>query len=160
MGMKYNNQRYSKYKKSWINTSVIKYTLGISDKVKLEIKSLKDLDYKYRVNQLISYAVRNPKSDFITNYRLFSGVKFNRPEATHRRSEYDDEGYQVWSKDIDDNNRLIYRIYEYLKIILIVSISGHDLDKSKISTRLQSETDVESEENRFTRVYLKGQIVR
>jgi Txe/YoeB family toxin of Txe-Axe toxin-antitoxin module len=137
--MSYNSNRYYKYKHGWINTTTTKYSLAIDKEVKLEIKSLKDLEYKRRVNKLISYAVNNPKSDYMTNLDMYNITKYYRPEATHRRSEYDEESYQVWSKDIDEENRLMYKIYDHLKKVFIISIEGHDLDKSKQDTKLQSD---------------------
>ena len=137
----YNIKRYYNCLKSQKKDNN-KYRPEFSHMVKKQLKSIKRLvknsneDPKYiiRVEHLIGCAVRFPMADENRKINSFSFIGFDRPEATHRRSDYDNKtkGYEVWTKDIDHENRLIYGIYNKSKIIEFLSIKGHDLIEDKI----------------------------
>jgi Txe/YoeB family toxin of Txe-Axe toxin-antitoxin module len=153
----YNGGRYIRYLKDQ-KKNYKKYRPQLSpiadEELKSKKKSAENSKYVDRVNELISCAVRSPRADeFVdtrfksfkhvenANYKSYTLIEFDRPEATHRIEEYDDkDGNEAWSKDIDRENRLIYRIYDDLKIIHFISIEEHDLDEDKIATKLQSDT--------------------
>lgn len=126
------------------------------------------IKYRDRVKKLNELVQSNPQTDCISDkYRKtnshnpdsnriediydinkylnsFDYKDFNVPETTHRRSDYDDENgvYEGWSKDIDEKNRLIYRIDTIgIGKIQIISISGHDFDIKKHSAPFSSKID-------------------
>ena len=141
---KYLNSQ-EEYLKSHTRNSNIEYKPYLSPTVKKEKRKLeKGSDYSKRVDKLISLTVEYPRADEIKDpdINLFTYKGFDIPEATHRREKYDKKGeYEVWSKDIDKANRFIYRIYDGLKIIYVISIEEHDLNEAKKSTKLQSDID-------------------
>lgn len=120
------------------------------------LKNSNCLDYLKRAYDLIGCATHFPKADKILHSKLESsiyieGVKFKSftyngfdiPKATHplHKHHNEKEGYEVWSKDIYKENRLIYQVYDGTREIMFIKISGYDLDANQISTKLQSELD-------------------
>jgi Txe/YoeB family toxin of Txe-Axe toxin-antitoxin module len=138
----YNINRLEECLKSQVRDNNIKYKHDIPLAIKKKLKKLKKesrlnkyfSDYSNRVDKLIDLTLEYPRADKIKNPDInsFTYKGFDIPEATHRRSKYDDKekGYEVWSKDIDEESRLIYRIYDELKIIEFISIIGHDVEET------------------------------
>jgi mRNA-degrading endonuclease RelE of RelBE toxin-antitoxin system len=145
MKIKYNKKRLENFIPSKIDYS-IKYELIIPPEVLKRLQELKTEkpNYWYQVNKLISITRRSPKEDEIKNISP-PFIGFNRPEATHQRTGYDKlgEGREIWSKDIDQTNRLIYEIDDIREIITILSIEGHNLTQEKLSLKFFSEIDSE-----------------
>ena len=118
------------------------------DIIREDIKNSKEHpDYLKRVEGLINCALRYPRAD---DNKDFSSLidRFNIPEGTHPRTEYIDkkpneegqeDGIEIWSKDIDKNNRIMYRVYDRNKTIFFISIRGHNLTEAKKDTKLQSD---------------------
>jgi hypothetical protein len=132
---KYNIERYKNFLNLQDRNNYIQYIFYFSPEVEEELNLKKGSDYSDRVYKLIWSALNYPRADEIVDSTLesFTCVGFDIPEATHPRPEYDNKrgGYEVWSKDIDKENRLLYRIYDELEIIYFISIIGHDLDSNK-----------------------------
>jgi hypothetical protein len=131
---KHNISKIEKYLESQNRNYNIKYRPEFSPEIEEELYSKKGSDYSNQVHKLIKLTLHYPRADGIeySDLNFFTYKGFDRPEATHRRSKYDDKekGYEVWSKDIDEESRLIYRIYDELEVIEFISIIGHDLDSN------------------------------
>ena len=147
MKVRYNKKRLENFIPEEIDYS-IKYELIIPPKVLKRLRELKTENPNYwnQVNKLFSLAWRSPKEDEIKNINS-PFIGFNRPEATHQRTGYDnlEEGCEIWSKDIDKTNRLIYEIDDIRKIITILSIEGHNLTQEKLSLKFFSEIENNSD---------------
>ena len=144
----YNIKRYEKHLRGQKRNLNINYIPKSSPKVEKEKKRIKELIEKYRnssyeeftyysnyldrVKKLFKIIPKFPREDENKKFNSFSLDGFDIPEATHRRNDYDKyKNYEIWSKDIDRGNRLIYRIDEDLErhtgTILFLSIWEHDL---------------------------------
>ena len=109
---KYNKDRLINYLKHQDRNNYIRYTPYFSPKVDEELASRKGSDYSDRVYKLIWSTLDYPRADEIVDSTLesFTCIGFDIPEATHHLPKHDDkEGNEVWSKDIDEENRLLYR---------------------------------------------------
>jgi Txe/YoeB family toxin of Txe-Axe toxin-antitoxin module len=147
MKFKYNKKRLKDFLPGETDFS-IRYKLRIPPEVSERLKELETENPNYwnQINKLISLAVRSPKEDEIKNINP-PFIGFYRPEATHQRNGYDKlgEGREIWSKDIDQTNRLIYKIDDIRKIITILSIEGHNLTQEKLSLKFFSEIENNSD---------------
>ena len=129
-----------------------KYKLKLAKYIEDQLKPIKGSTYFKKVDSLLKSVIKNPKKDIDNDFKTgksneeidaskytFNG--FDRPEGTHCRHDYDDKikNCEIWSKDIDEVNRFMYKIYDGLDLIFVISIDEHDLDSSKLKTELKSD---------------------
>lgn len=144
----YSKERHKYYLKYQKENNNITYVPEFSINVENGKKSIKNLITKYknsdyekfvyytnyldRVKKLFDIIPKFPRRDKDRNFDSFTYKGFDVPEVTHRKTILGNKtkGYEIWSKDIDKENRLIYGICEINDkkgIILFLSILGHDL---------------------------------
>lgn len=131
---KYWYRRFNKYKGGFEKGFNAKdYTIDKS--IILEELQSKPVDYQAKVNRLIDMILDYPKVDPITELQpsTYSYTGFDVPQITHLvLKELNRDYFEVWSKDIDYDNRLGYIIWKFdletkkpKKVITVFNISEH-----------------------------------